>query len=56
MEDKHGVGTVITITKVDYKKLRSSPRNSFAATIHYKTATGQQDEFDFYGGRPLIAN
>ncbi|RZK30777.1 MAG: hypothetical protein EOO61_18835 [Hymenobacter sp.] len=56
MADKHGVGTTITITKVDYKELRTSPENSFAATIYYNTAKGQQDHFELYGGRPELTN
>lgn len=56
MEDKHGEGTVITITKVDYKALRPSPENSVAATVYYQTSEGQQDHFEIYGGQPEIAD
>lgn len=56
MEDKHGAGTAITITKVDYKDLRPSPENSVAATVYYRTSKGQQDHFEIYGGRPETAN
>ncbi len=56
MEDKHGAGTLITITKVDYKELRPSPENSVAATVYYRTSKGQQDHFEVYGGQSEIAD
>lgn len=56
MEDKHGVNTAITITRVDYRELRPSSENRVAAIVYYKTAKGQQDHFDFYAGRPELVD
>jgi hypothetical protein len=56
MKEKDQIDNTITITKIDYERPKSSFDNSFAATVHYKTTTGQKGQFEVYGGGPEATN